>query len=77
MGKPLVLSRAMPMLHICGNIHHIAGQKLARGFTPLLIPAFAGNTHEQLSAPFRGMMYMPIVAATGLKSHIGDIDLLG
>ena len=77
MSKPTVSSSTVPVLHVGGNVDNSAGQNLHSGFPLFLIPSSAGNTHEHLSTSFRGLVDMPVVAASRLKSHIGKGYLPG
>ena len=50
----------------------IAGSQFDRFFSPFLIITATSHAYERLPAAFRGVVYMPVVAATRLKSDIYD-----
>ena len=77
MRKPAVRGGAVPVFDADGNIDYVARVKLLRRLAPFLIIAAPGDADENLPAAFVGMMYMPIVAAAGLKSHVKNADLRG
>lgn len=65
----------MPVLHVGGNVHHVAWQQLACGLAPLLIPAAASHTDEELTTTVRGVVDVPVVAAAGLEGDVVDGNL--
>ena len=62
----------MPVLDAFGNVHHIAGMKLAGFLTQFLVPAATADADQYLTAALAGMMDMPVVPAAGLKGDIED-----
>ena len=63
----------MPMLHVGRNINNIAGVQFYCWFAFFLIPSLTGNAYKELASAFACMMYVPVVAATGLKCYISEI----
>jgi hypothetical protein len=57
----------MPMLCFRWDIDYIAGAQLAGGLSPFLVPASSASHEKDLPAL---MVYMPEIAASGLKGHI-------
>ena len=75
MRKPTVGCRPMPMLHVGRNVNDIARKQLHGCFAFFLIPSATGHAHQHLPAAFRGMVNVPIVAATRFESHIVERNL--
>ena len=65
------LSR-MPVLYLGRNHDDSSGFQADRIFSFLLIPAASCRTDQDLAASGFGVMDMPVVAASRLKSYIGD-----
>lgn len=63
MAEPAVRLCAVPVLDFCRNGDYIARLQAARRFAFFLIPSFAIDTNQNLSAAGRRMMNVPIVAA--------------
>ena len=65
----------VPVLHIGGNMDDCARKNFHSRLSFFLIPAASGHTDKHLPAAFRRFVNMPVIAATGFKSYIGDIHL--
>ena len=63
MAEPAIRLCAVPVLDFCRNGDYIARLQAARRFAFFLIPSFAIDTNQNLSAAGRRMMNVPIVAA--------------
>ena len=70
--KPAVFFGAVPVFHTDGDFHAVARFKGAGFFAPLLIPAFAGDAQQNLSAALVGVVDVPVVAAARLECHVGE-----
>src|SRR5699024_3829072 len=68
--KPAVRGGAVPVLYTGRDIHHVAGGESTGRLAPFLVPAAARHAYQQLSAALFGVMYMPVVAAAGLETHV-------
>ena len=77
MGKPTVCHGAVPVLDIRGDIDHISRMERLGFLTPFLIPVLSGDADKNLSAALVCMVDMPAIAASRLKRHIEDANLLG
>lgn len=77
MGKPTVCHGAVPVLDIRGDIDHISRMERLGFLTPFLIPVLSGDADKNLSAALVRMVDMPAIAASRLKRHIEDANLLG
>ena len=71
MGEPAVSLGSVPVLYFRRYYDHSAGLETYCIFAFFLIPAAACSADKYLSAACRGMMYMPVVAASRLKCDIG------
>ena len=71
MAEPAVFFRAMPVFDVGGNRDDAALMQADGCFAFFLIPALTGGTDQELTAAFRGKVNMPVIAASGLKRHIG------
>ena len=76
MCKPAVSSRTVPVLYIGRYVDNVSREHLYGRFAFFLIPAFAGNADQHLSAAFGCMVDMPVVPAAWLESDIGERNLL-
>ena len=72
MREPAVLRGAMPMLHSCRHLHHIAWKHALRRLAFELAPSFAIDADEDLPAATRGMVDVPVVAASRFECHVVD-----
>lgn len=77
MGKPTVCHGAVPVLDIRGDIDHISRMERLGFLTPFLILVLSGDADKNLSAALVRMVDMPAIAASRLKRHIEDANLLG
>lgn len=75
MGKPAVGCSPMPVLDTGGNMDYCSWQNFLRLLAFFLIPSATGHAHEHLTTAIVGMMYVPIIAATGLECDIGKRNL--
>ena len=75
-ANQLSLAAPCQCLTLAGDVHDVARVELARGPAPLLIPAASAGDEEYLPAAAAGVVYMPVVAAAGLKGYVADADLL-
>lgn len=74
-GEPAVGGSPVPVLHVGGNMDDCARKNFHSRLSFFLIPAASGHTDKHLPAAFRRFVNMPVIAATGFKSYIGDIHL--
>ena len=65
------------MLYLRRDDYHIARMELLGGLAPLLIPAPAFGTQQDLPAARLGVVNMPVVPTSRLKGDIGHRDTLG
>ena len=63
-GKPAVRRGAVPVLHLRGDLHHVAGMELPGGLPPLLVIAPAGGAQQDLPAV---VVDVPVVSAPWLE----------
>ena len=75
-GEPAVGSCSVPVLDVGRDMDDIARQHLHGGFPFFLIPTFAGDADEHLSAAFRRMVDVPVVPAAGFEGYVGERNLL-
>ncbi len=74
-GKPAVGSRAVPVLHVGGDVDDRAGQDFLCRLAFLLVPAASGYADQHLSAALRGLVDVPVVAAAWLEGDVGKRHL--
>ena len=67
----------MPVLHAFRDVDHSAGDHLYGLPAPFLIIAPAADADQHLAAAALRVVDMPVVAASGLKGHVEDRNLLG
>ncbi len=67
----------MPVFHTRGYGHGVARAHLHGRLALLLIPARAGDADQQLAAALGGMVYVPVVAAVRLESHVYEVYAIG
>ncbi len=75
MLEPAVSGGTMPVFDTLGNVHNVAGMKLAGFLFLFLVPAAAADADQHLPAALTGVMDMPVVPAAGLKGNIEDRHL--
>ena len=71
MAEPAVGLGTVPVLDLSGDGDDIAGLQAPGRLARFLIPALAVHAQQQLSAAFGSVMNVPVVAAAGLKGHVG------
>lgn len=76
MAEPAVRLRAVPMLDVGRNRHHVSWLQAAGRLVLFLIPALTVYADEQLTAAVLCAMDVPVVAEAGLKGYVGNKDRL-
>lgn len=76
MAEPAVRLRAVPMLDVGRNRHHISWLQAAGRLVLFLIPALTVYADEQPTAAVLCTMDVPVVAAAGLKGYVGNKERL-
>ena len=69
-AEPAVLLRAVPVLDLSRDGHHVAGMQGLRALARLLIPAQTVRTQQQLAAAGLRVMDVPVVAAGGGEGDV-------
>ena len=77
MGEPAVRRGAVPVLHLSGDVHHVAGLQRPGGLALLLIPAAAGHADQNLAAAALCVVDVPVVAAARLEGDVAHPHLAG
>ena len=75
-GKPAIGSCSVPVFDVGRDMDDIARQHLHGGFPFFLIPTFAGDADEHLSAAFRRVVDVPVVPAAGFEGYVVERNLL-
>lgn len=74
MGEPAVTRGTVPVLHLRRDVDHIPRMQFPGLLAPLLIPAPAGYTDQDLPSALVRVVDVPVVAAARLKGDVCKKD---